>query len=178
MTTSLRVTIGGLPGSGTSTAAYLLGDRTGMKVVSAGETFRQMAKEEGISLADYGKMAENDDKIDRGLDERMLSIARERERIILEGRLIGALCKKEGVPVLATWLHAPPETRAERISGRDRTDMKRTVTDMLERERSEHTRYVEFYGVDNQDHEIYDLAIDSEKNDPEAIVSIILEAME
>ena len=173
----MRVSIGGLPGSGTTTAAYLLRDKTGMNVVSAGETFRQMAEERGVSLAEFGRMSEEDDSIDRGLDARMTSIARENDGIILEGRLIGALCKKENIPVLAVWLTAPPVVRAERISGREGLDLENTTKEMLEREKSEHTRYLSFYGIDNQDASLYDLVIDSHENSPEQIVDQILEAM-
>ncbi|MDG6220468.1 MAG: cytidylate kinase family protein [Candidatus Thermoplasmatota archaeon] len=173
----MLVTIGGLPGTGTTTAAYLLAEKTKMAVVSAGETFRQMAREKGISLGDYGKMAEADDSIDRELDRRMLDMAKKNDALILEGRLIGALCKKENVAVLGVWLHAPVEVRAARISGRESTDMEKTMHDMLEREKSEHTRYLRFYGIDNRDPQIYDLVIDSNANDPETIVSMIMEAM-
>ena len=173
----MRVSIGGLPGSGTTTAAYLLKEKTGMDVISAGETFRTMAEERGVSLADFGRMSEEDDSIDRGLDARMIALAKSKEDIILEGRLIGALCKKESIPVLAVWLTAPPVVRAERISGRENEDLDTTTQNMLEREKSERTRYVSFYGIDNQELSTYDLVISSHEHRPESIVEQILEAM-
>ena len=173
----MRVCIGGLPGSGTTTAAYLLADRTGLEVVSAGEVFRQMAREMGVTLAAFGRMAQKDEEIDAGLDRRMLSIARKKDEVILEGRLIGALCKKERMPALKIWLHAPASIRSARISGREDVGVERAVRDMLERENSERTRYMRYYGIDMDDLSIYDMIIDSETNAPEVIVEMIQEGM-
>ena len=173
----MRVSIGGLPGSGTSTAAYLLAEKTGLEVVSAGEVFRQMAKEQGVSLAKFGKIAQKDENIDRGLDRRMLEIAKKRDTVILEGRLIGALCKKEEIETLAVWLESPRDIRAQRISQREGEDMAKTVQEMAERENSERTRYLRFYGLDMEDPSIYDAVIDSHKHNPPEIVELIMEAM-
>ena len=54
------ITLGGLPGSGTSTVAKKLADILQLEIVSAGNMFRDMAKEMGISLVELGKMAKLD----------------------------------------------------------------------------------------------------------------------
>ena len=86
------VTISGLPGSGTSTACALLRDKLGWSYVNAGQIFRDLAREAGLSLADFGRRAEGDASIDRALDARMVEIAqtaRSGQPIILEGRVTG-----------------------------------------------------------------------------------------
>jgi Cytidylate kinase len=46
----MRITISGLPGSGTTSLTYHLAEIHRYDVISAGEVFRQMAKERGLSL--------------------------------------------------------------------------------------------------------------------------------
>ena len=70
------ITVSGLPGSGTSTACGQLCTRVGWVYVDAGQIFRQLAKESGLSLAKFGHSAEADGGIDRQLDERMVARAR------------------------------------------------------------------------------------------------------
>ena len=60
-----------------------------MEIISAGEVFRTLAKERGMTLAEFGELAEKDDSIDVQIDKRQQEIAATRDNIILEGRLAG-----------------------------------------------------------------------------------------
>ncbi|OYT63441.1 cytidylate kinase, partial [Methanosarcinales archaeon ex4484_138] len=60
----MKITISGLPGSGTSTIAGMLADHMGLNLVSAGETFRRLAAEYNMSLEEFGVLAERDPEID------------------------------------------------------------------------------------------------------------------
>ena len=72
----MLVTISGLPGSGTTTAGRLLADALGWEFQSSGELFRSMASARGVSLAEFGALAESDERIDRELDERAVALMR------------------------------------------------------------------------------------------------------
>ncbi len=167
------VTISGLPGSGTSTAANLLKESTGMEVINSGDVFRKMAKERGVSLTEFGRIAEKDPSIDNELDDRMLEQVE--PGIILEGRLTGQLLHKEDVPAFKVWLEAPLDVRVERIADREGSKPEDIREFVIDRERSEFKRYREYYGIDMADKDIYDLVIDSDKNDPDEIVEKIIE---
>ena len=53
------ITIGGLAGSGTTTAAKVLSDIMDIPFLSTGSIFRDMAKEKGMSVLEFSKFAEN-----------------------------------------------------------------------------------------------------------------------
>lgn len=53
------ITIGGLAGSGTTTAADVLSKKIDIPFISAGSIFRDMAKEKEMSLIEFSKYAED-----------------------------------------------------------------------------------------------------------------------
>ncbi|AKB17567.1 (d)CMP kinase [Methanosarcina sp. WWM596] len=159
----MRITVSGLPGSGTTTLSRLLSEYYELELVSSGEIFRRMAKERGMSLSEFGAMAERDPSIDLDIDKNQKSIIHTQDNIILESRLAGHMA--EGVPnVLKIWIKAPLLTRVRRIQRREKSisfdeELEKTV----EREKSEALRYKNYYGIDITDLSIYDIVIDSEK---------------
>ncbi|HID26230.1 MAG TPA: cytidylate kinase, partial [Methanosarcinales archaeon] len=103
------ITISGKPGSGKSTVAKALSDYFLMDLVSSGEVFRQLAKEQHKTLLEFGKLCESNPEIDRMIDERQKKIAQEHDNIIIEGRLSGYLIKAD----LKIWLKASLGERAK-----------------------------------------------------------------
>jgi cytidylate kinase len=159
----MQITVSGLPGSGTTTLSRLLAESYDLELVSSGEIFRRMARERGMSLAEFGALAERDPSIDLDIDKNQRSIIHSRDDIVLESRLAGHMA--EGAPnVLKVWIKAPVLTRVKRIQRRERSisfddELMKTV----EREKSEALRYKNYYGIDITDLSIYDIVIDSEK---------------
>jgi predicted cytidylate kinase len=168
------VTVSGPPGSGTSTACRLLVERLGWLYVNAGGIFRELAEEAGLSLAEYGRRAEIDPRIDRELDSRMIELARTRAPIVLEGRLTGWMAVRHDVAALRVWLDAPAAVRCTRVGRRDRQTDDQALAAMLERERSEATRYARHHGIRIEDLSIYHLVIDTGVDRPEVVVDRIL----
>jgi len=171
---SVIITIGGLPGSGSTTVTRILSAGLGIDYISSGEIFRDLAKERGVTLAEFGKIAELDDSIDRMIDERQKKIASRQKDLIVEGRLSGIVIE-ENVD-LRIWLKAPLDVRVERVTERDALDRPTLLTLIKERERSEWIRYSEYYGIDLKDLSVYDLLIDTSRWSAEEIADIILKA--
>ncbi len=169
----MKITISGPPGSGKSTLSKILASRLNMELVSVGDIFRKMANDRCMSLEEFGMLAKSDERIDRELDEEQKKIAREKENIILEGRLSGFLVNAD----LKVWLKAPLEIRAERIAEREKKPVSVAMKEASEREECEKDRYLKYYCIDIRDLSVYDLVIDSSKLKPEDISEIVLKAV-
>jgi predicted cytidylate kinase len=169
------VTIGGPPGSGTSTVSMILMEITGFDYIYAGSIFREMAKERGLSLAEFGKLCENDKKVDMDLDLKMINFARSSKDMILEGRMTGPLCKRENILALKVYIDADIKLRAERVMERDGGSIDDVYMKMERREASEARRYLDYYGIDPREHHHYDIVIDSTNMTPEEEVDLIME---
>ncbi len=167
------ITIGGLPGSGTTTTAELLSAELGVPWTNGGKIFRELASEKGMSLSQFGTHAEENAEVDRELDKRLIEIMRN-GNIILESRLAGANADAHGIESLRVWLHASLDVRAQRIHVREGGGQEKQTQETKERERSERARYMEYYGIDYEDFDHYSVVINSGEYLPDQIVRIIL----
>src|SRR5712692_8040694 len=104
------ITVGGLPGTGTSTLCRLLEQELGLPYVYAGQIFRQEAAARGMSLEDLNRLALTDERVDRALDERQLEFLR-KDNVILEGRMSGWLAAHNGIPAFKVWLTCAEDER-------------------------------------------------------------------
>ncbi len=174
----MRITISGPPGSGKSTVCKMLSARLGIECVISGTLFREMAKEQGLNLEEFGKLAQLQPRFDRLLDERMVRTAKEKKNIILEGRLTAHMLSRNGIIATKIFLDAEIDIRAKRIAGREGIDVREARRRILEREECEASRYRDFYGIDLSDKSLYDLVIDTTNLSPEQVVDIIISHLE
>lgn len=140
----MLLTISGLPGSGTTTVGKLLAEHYSVDMISAGDVFRGLAKERGVTLAEFGRLAESDPSIDVEIDKRQSDIANSSDNLILEGRLAGQMAKK----ALKIWIKAPLEVRVKRIVDREGSSFEVRMQETVEREASEALRYKEIHSID------------------------------
>ena len=171
----MRITVSGPPGSGTTTLAEALSSRFDLEYVSSGDVFRSMARERDMSLAEFGRVAEEDPEIDREIDERQTEIARENDDIVLEGRLSGWMAEDADLRV---WLDAPLDVRAERVAEREEQTVEEARVEIEERETSESKRYQEIHGIDIDDLSVYDLVVDTSTWDKDGVAEITATALE
>lgn len=168
-------TISGPPGSGKTTVGKLLAKKMNCEFLSTGVLFREMAKERGVSLAEFGEMAKKDHGIDKELDKRIVAMAK--GNLVLEGRLAGHMVHLNGIKAFKVWVDASPDIRAERIAGREGKPVEVVKQENVEREKCEHQRYHEIYGIDSRSLAVYDMVVRSDANTPEEIVQMIQEKM-
>lgn len=174
----MRITISGPPGSGKTTACKLVADHLHLEVVVSGNIFRQMAKESSKSLADLGKMCEEDPETDKKLDQRMVEIARSKDDIILEGRLTAHMLTRNGIPALRVLMDADLDVRAARVAEREGGTPEQRKHEIVVREDCEAKRYHAFYDIDIRDRKVYDLIVDTTYLTPDQVAEKIINAAE
>ncbi|MFX1369813.1 MAG: (d)CMP kinase [Promethearchaeota archaeon] len=164
------IAIGGLHGSGKSSVSDRLSQEFNLRRVSAGVIFRKLAKERGMTLEEFSRVAEGDEDIDKLLDDTLKDEAR-KGNVILDGQLAAWMAGEYAD--LRILLTAPLEMRVKRIAERDGTTYEYARRETVTREGSEKARYEEYYGVDLSDKTIYDLILNTEKYDLDGVVQIL-----
>jgi CMP/dCMP kinase len=169
------LTIGGYPGTGTTTACRALEKHLGLTHVYAGQIFREQAAKMGMTLEQFGAYAEAHPEIDQALDARQAEILRG-PPVILEGRLSGFLAFRDKVPAFKVWFTCDPYVRARRLVEREGGDADAKMAEMRRREDSERRRYLQFYGYDVHDLSVYDLVLDTTELTRDSVVDAVLGA--
>jgi cytidylate kinase len=173
----MLITISGLPGSGTTTTARLVRKDLDLEHVTAGMIFRNLAVERNMTLQEFSEYAEEHPEVDWELDRRMVNRGKEGD-VILEGRLTAWMAEREGLEALKVWLTAPEEIRAERVAQREGITKDQALEANRDREESERTRYQDIYDIDLTDRSVYDLEVNTHKNDPDEVAERVVEAAE
>jgi cytidylate kinase len=166
------VTISGLPGSGTSTVAHLVGQRLGLAHVDGGTVFRALASERGLDLRAFSSVAEANPDIDVELDARLADIARA-GNVVLESRLAAWIAANEGIAGTRVWIDGDEWVRAQRVALRERIEPAQALEANRAREASERLRYQSLYGIDLDDRSVYDLIIDATNESAESVAMSI-----
>lgn len=169
---NVTVTVGGLPGTGTSTLCRLLQDQLTLPYTYVGAMFREDAKARGLSLAEFSALSQKDPSIDERLDDRQLHVLR-KGGLVLEGRLAGWLANRHKLPAIKVWLHCEEATRLRRLVDRDGGTLKEQADLTWAREQSEADRYRRYYGVDLKDTSFYDVVLDSTHQTPQQLADAV-----
>lgn len=167
------IAIDGPPGSGKSTVAGILSKMLGYRLESAGRIFRTMARERGVSLEEFGAIAQNDLSIDQALDEKTVDITRQSEYLVIEGRLTAPILSKYNIRAFRVYINAPLPVRADRVAKRDDITTEQAREAISKREASENDRYHSLYGITQGDRSSYDLVVDSGTLTAQQVVDII-----
>ena len=155
---NIVIAIGGVHGTGKSTYAKILAKDLGLRHVSAGQLFREIAKERNLSLENLNELARSDPSLDQYVDERTKEEAA-KEGVIIDGQLAAAMAgNRADIRILVT---ASEKVRMERISRRDSLSFAEASERTLQRERAEHERYQKYYGIDVTDVSMYDIIVDT-----------------
>ena len=166
-----KITIFGLAGTGKSSVGKTLAKKLYCAFVSTGNVFREQAKEAGVLVHEYDKMAEIDPGIDQKLDERIAQIGKIHENLVLESRL--------------GWYFVPDSLkikficedgeRFKRVAHRDKISEEEAKRISNIRENSHLERFKKVYGIEDYSaDEHFDLIIDTTNIHVSEIIEIIL----
>jgi len=169
------ITVSGPHGTGKSTYAKALAETLRLRYVSAGELFRDLAKQHNLSLEDFSRHAAEDPSVDRMLDERTKAEA-QKGGVVIDAQLGAWMVKNlADVKLLLT---APDNVRFRRIAERDGTEAEAARKETEFRELIQQRRYKKYYGIDVTDLSVYDLKIDTSLYPIEKTKSIIIVAVQ
>lgn len=168
----LVLAISGLHGSGKSTYARALAAAFGLRLVSAGQIFRRIAKERNLTLEQLTEEAKKNPEIDRLIDE-MTKEEAAKGNVVLDGQLSAWMGReKTDVNIFFT---SPENVRFERIARRDKLSFEAAKRQTLMREAAQKERFIELYGIDPSDLSIYDVIFDTNLQSIEENINILKE---
>lgn len=154
----LVIAISGLHGSGKTTYARAIAELYGLRLVSAGQFFRRIAKEKGLTLEQQTDEANRDSHIDILIDD-MTKREAEKGNVVLDGQLSAWMARETAdVKIFFT---APDDVRFERIALRDGIPFDEAKKQTLMREAAQRDRFTRFYKIDPSDLSIYDVIFDT-----------------
>lgn len=161
------IAVWGLTGAGKNTLGKLIAETLEFKMICP--TFKDIAKDEGVSLMEFQKMAEKDERIDRKFDD-----------------FLKKECAK-GDCVVTTWLgpwmldadvriklHVPDKERARRIAARDKMTPAEALKHLKERDDNNRKRYKSVYEIDIDDEDIFDVCLNGGIYEPHQLLDIAL----
>jgi CMP/dCMP kinase len=174
------ITICGGLGSGKSSTAKNVAQELGFKHFSSGDFFRQVGLELGLSVTETNIRAETDAKIDEMTDQKLRDLNSE-NKIVIDSRTAFHWIPES----FKVYLDLSPEIAKDRILssiGKDKlrgeSEQAKTSEEvfqkMTERFGSEQKRYWDLYKIDNTDKSQFDLVIDTNKNNLQEVVAMIV----
>ncbi|WP_433360599.1 AAA family ATPase [Actinoplanes sp. CA-142083] len=180
MTRARTIVLNGDLGGGKTTVSVMLAERLGVRRVSVGDLYRQMAAEHGMTALEFNLHAELDDKIDHYIDQLQHDIAASGERLVVDSRLAWFFF----TDAFKVHLVTDPVVAARRVLGRPADavesydDLDEAVRQLTARSESERQRFLSRYGADKTQLRNYDLVCDTTRATPPEIVARILSMLD
>lgn len=162
--------VGGLSGTGSTTASRLAAERLGLEHVYAGGIFRQHAAAAGETIEQYNETLKRHPELERKIDEGLIDRARQGNAVI-ESRVLAWILPPD-IPGSKVWLTCDEGERLRRIRQREPG----TTEDIKTRERLEGERYETLYAISLSDLGTQDLVVDTTDLPAEAVSERILAA--
>ncbi len=174
------ITICGGLGSGKSSTAKKVAEVLGFKHFSSGDFFRQVGVELGLSVNEINKRAETDPEIDYRTDQKLRDL-KDSSKVVIDSRTAFHWIPES----FKVYLDLAPEIAKHRVVNsltenklRSQSEQASTpeeaYTKIVERLESEQKRYWDLYKINNRDLSQFNLVVDTEKNNLEEVVSIVL----
>src|SRR3989339_1869360 len=174
------ITICGGLGSGKSSTAKKVAEILGFQHFSSGDFFRQVGLELGLSINEMNIRAETDPKIDEMTDKKLQDM-RNKEKVVIDSRTAYHWIPES----FKVYLDLSQEIAKDRVLNSIKENKLRMESEqissveeaykkMQERFESEQKRYWNLYKINNTDKSNFDLIIDTNKNNLEQVVDIIV----
>ncbi|GAB2933067.1 hypothetical protein GCM10027280_21040 [Micromonospora polyrhachis] len=178
MTVRQSIVLNGDLGSGKSTVSIELSRRLGLRRISVGDLYREMAQQRQMTALQLNLHAELDQAVDGYVDQLQQDIANSGEQLIVDSRLAWHFFSS----ALKVHMITEPTEAARRVLARPSgpaesyTSIEEARTKLRERSESERGRFILRYGVDKAKLRNYDLICDSTRASAMEVVDYVIAA--
>jgi cytidylate kinase len=158
----MKITLNGKIGAGKGTAARYLVKKLNLEYYEIGQMRRELAKERGMSIAEFNKLGEKESWTDTLVDDFQKKLTG-KDNFIADGRLSWYFIPNS----IKVFLTVEPEIGAKRVLEAGRKEEKfKSISDavkgIIARGKSDIRRYRKIYGINNvYDLKNYDIIIDT-----------------
>jgi radical S-adenosyl methionine domain-containing protein 2 len=168
-----RITLSGYAGSGKSTVGKILQNKLGFEFISVGNFSRDFAmKQYGLTINQFQEKCKIEPELDNLIDEKFRDECNSKSKIIVDYRL-GFHFIKYAFHIL---LEVSDEIAAQRIGMAKRTGEDIDIISIKQRNQEMRSRFIKLYNVDFTDEKNYNLVLNSDRNSPEEIAHLIINA--
>ncbi|MEH1100737.1 AAA family ATPase [Micromonospora sp. CPCC 205561] len=180
MTVRQSIVFNGDLGSGKSTVSVEIAERLGLRRVSVGDLYRQMAQERQMTALQLNLHAELDQAVDGYVDQLQRDIAASGERLVMDSRLAWHFF----TDALKVHMITEPGEAARRVLARPSgpaesyASTEEAKAKLRERSESERGRFIVRYGVDKARLRNYDLVCDTTRAPAAEVIEHIVDAYE
>jgi predicted cytidylate kinase len=159
------ITIGGNLGAGKTTLAARLSKHLGYEELYIGGLMREMAAEQKMTIEEFYTRLKHNPELEKSVDERQAKLMREKENLIIQGRVAWFFAKQSPHRSFNIFLAVNREIGAKRTGQReentDRNSAELLAANDL-RVKLELERYRTLYGIENfLDPSYYDYTLDT-----------------
>ncbi len=172
------ITIAGNAGSGKSTVSKLLAKKLRYKHYSAGDMQREIAKEQGMSILELGRLEAKDKKYDNMIDARQRRLGKENDNFVIDGWLSAYFIPHSYKVFLTVDANEAVKRRIrQKRKNEQYATLKEAKAALKEREAINRKRWLKYYGFDYADKKNYDLTVNTTKKKPESVTAQILSVL-
>lgn len=174
--TGQSIVLNGDLGSGKSTVSIEIAKRLGLRRVSVGDLYREMAQQRQMTALQLNLHAELDQAVDGYVDRLQQDIAASGEQLVVDSRLAWHFF----TDALKVHMITEPTEAARRVLARPSgpaesyTSIEEARAKLRERSESERGRFIVRYGVDKAKLRNYDLVCDSTRASADEMVEHII----
>lgn len=175
---SFKISLAGDLGSGKSTVASIITERTGATYYATGAIMREVARRYGMDIAAFNVYAETHPETDHEIDDGLVRLSDDPRDLIIDSRMAWHFTRG----TFRVYMTTEPEISAARIMAAKRDTeqfgtLEETAAQIIRRRESEKKRYRELYNVDLTDYNNYTLIIDTSYAPPAAVAETILDRL-
>lgn len=180
MTGRQSIVLNGDLGSGKSTVSIELAKRLGLRRISVGDLYREMAQRRQMTTLQLNLHAELDHAVDGYVDQLQQDIADSGEQLVVDSRLAWHFFRD----ALKIHMITEPTEAARRVLARPSgpaesyTSIEEARAKLRERSESERGRFILRYGVDKAKLRNYDLICDTTRASALEVVGHIIAAFD